>query len=379
MGLSAQEILQTDPEFVQRRLQAQEMQRLNPTGSAAGAIGAVLGRGLGNLTQGRGFFETSNPGLQRVTEVNKIMKNIRFDPNNPAGYYQQVGDALQEAGYADLAPLAYAESQKFKPKDETIALAPGGTLVNRRTGVIIAQAPDKEAMVKTPADFAAAGRELGFGVRPNIGDYTPEETRAINNLLEGRGIRIAAAGVPKSGEVKIQDLSTARNVVKDLVGSSQDKLNTVRDVRVQLNLAKQGEGAALPQLQRQLIKLVGDSQIAQGEVRAALGSAGIVGDTINAVNQFMTGVPTADKLASVEKVIDALENINAQAYNRNRKQATAIIGEAKFNEQTKKALIPPEYKTKEQKKTPTFQEGKIYRDANGNRAKYVNGKWEPVK
>jgi hypothetical protein len=378
MGISAQQLMQTDPEFIQRQLQAQEMQRLNPTGSAAGAIGAVLGRGLSNVTQGRGFFDPSNPGLKRVTDVQNIMKSVEFDPNNPSSYYQKVGTALLEAGYADIAPMAFEEARKFATKRE---LKTVGNQIVDVTGAepkVLFTGTDKEAMVKTPADFAAAGRELGFGVRPNIGDYTQQETAAINNLLERRGIRRAEAGVPKSGEVKIQDLASARGLVKDLTGSSKDKLDTVRDVRTQLNLAKKGEGAALPQLQRQLIKLVGDSQIAQAEVRAALGSAGIVGDTINAVNQFMTGVPTADKLASVEKVIDALEDINAQSYNRSRKQAAEIIGEARFNEQTKKALIPPEYKTRKEKSTG-FVEGKVYRDANGNRARYVNGKWEPVQ
>jgi hypothetical protein len=118
MGLSAQEILKTDPEFVQRQLQAQEMQRLNPSGSAAGAIGAVLGRGLGNVSRGQGFFETNNPGLQRVADVNNIMKSVQFDPKNPATYYEQIGTALQEAGYADLAPMAFQEARKFAPKRE---------------------------------------------------------------------------------------------------------------------------------------------------------------------------------------------------------------------------------------------------------------------
>jgi hypothetical protein len=378
MGISAQQLMQTDPEFIQRQLQAQEMQRLNPSGSAAGAIGAVLGRGLGNVTQGRGFFEPSNTGLKRVTDVQNIMKSVQFDPNNPATYYEQIGTALQEAGYADLAPMAFQEARKFAPKREIRTVGNQIVDVSGETPQVLFAAPDKDAIVKTPANFAAAAAELGFGVLPNLSNYTPEQTAAVNNLLQTRGERTQAAGVPQSGEVKIQDLASARGLVKDLTGSSKDKLDTVRDVRTQLNLAKKGEGAALPQLQRQLIKLVGDSQIAQAEVRAALGSAGIVGDTINAVNQFMTGVPTADKLASVEKVIDALEDINAQSYNRSRKQAAEIIGEAKFNEQTKKALIPPEYKTRKEKSTG-FVEGKVYIDASGNRARYVKGKWEPVQ
>jgi hypothetical protein len=42
-------------------------------------------------------------------------------------------------------------------------------------------------------------------------------------------------------------------------------------------------------------------------------------------------------------------------------------------------LIPPEYKTGGQKPKSNFVEGKVYKDAEGNRAKYVKGKWEPVQ
>jgi hypothetical protein len=291
---------------------------------------------------------------------------------------EKLAETLLAEGEVDAAAYAMEQAKKFAPKREIKTVGNQVVDFSGAEPKVLFTGADKESIVKTPANFAAAAGELGFGVLPNLSDYTPAQTAAVNNLLQTRGERTQAAGVPQSGEVKIQDLASARGLVKDLTGSSKDKLDTVRDVRTQLNLAKKGEGAALPQLQRQLIKLVGDSQISQAEVRAALGSAGIVGDTINAVNQFMTGVPTADKLASVEKVIDALEDINAQSYNRSRKQAAEIIGEARFNEQTKKALIPPEYKTRKEKSTG-FVEGKVYIDASGNRARYVKGKWEPVQ
>jgi hypothetical protein len=307
MGLSAQEILKTDPEFVQRQLAAQEMQRLNPSGSAAGAIGAVLGRGLGNVSRGQGFFETNNPGLQRVTDVNKIMQSVKFDPNNPAAYYQQIGTALQEAGYADLAPMAFSEAQKFMPKKKFEKF--GNTLldVSGPTPVVAFTGEDKEAVVKTSEAAARAAGELGFGVRANLSDYSEQELTAINNLLQTRGERVQAAGVPQSGQVKVTDLNTATQLVDRFVKGPQEKLSTARDARSQLILARQGEGAAFAQLQRQLVKLVGDSQIGMGEVRDALGSAGIVGNTISAVNQFMTGVPSADKLDSVEQVLTLLK------------------------------------------------------------------------
>lgn len=126
MGLSAQQILQSDPEYLQRQLAAQEQQRVNPTGSAAGALGALLGRGLSNISQGKGFFQAPDYGLQRVAGVQGIMRSVQFDPNNPAEYYNQVGRALQEAGYADLAPMAFTEARKLQVQDRELSMRERG-------------------------------------------------------------------------------------------------------------------------------------------------------------------------------------------------------------------------------------------------------------
>ena len=114
MGMSAQQILQSDPEYLRRQMAQQEMQRLNPTGSAAGAIGALLGRGIGNVASGRGFLDTGDAGLRRVSDVQSIMSSVPFDPDNPAAYYEGVAAAFKQGGYGDLAPMAAAEAAKFK-------------------------------------------------------------------------------------------------------------------------------------------------------------------------------------------------------------------------------------------------------------------------
>jgi ribosomal protein L15 len=294
---------------------------------------------------------------------------------------------VNEMGVAEPIDPVYSEKvnqfiQALPETQRLNALSQAATRGSMKLDMDLNKPPD---FVKTSEKFAAAASDLGFGVRVNLGDYSQAETKAVNNLLEKRGIRIAEASVPKSGEVKITDLSVANKLVTDLTGAAKDRLNTVNLAKTQLNLAKKGEGAALPQLQRQLVKLVGDSQIGQGEVRDALGSSGIVGDTISAVNKFMTGVPTADKLNSVEQVINALENINAQSFNKGRTQAEKILGEAKLSEDTRKALLPPAYTTAAEKKASKqggkYVEGKVYVDAKGNRARYVNGKWidEPIQ
>jgi hypothetical protein len=370
----------------------QELRRLQQEREIAGAGGQFgvfaplyqAGLRFGNqAVQGvNTLMGAQDPMLKKATDIQSILSQYQDQDLTNADVLTKISKDLAGKGYAAESIGLAQEAVKFRKERKFTTVAPGATVLNEK-GEVVYEAPSAEKMVKTPADFAAAGKELGFGVRANIGEYSQQETQAINNLLESRGIKRAEAGVPRSGEVKITDLSVANKLVTDLTGASKDRLNTVNLAKTQLALAKKGEGAALPQLQRQLVKLVGDSQIGQGEVRDALGSSGIVGDTISAVNKFMTGVPTVDKLNSVEQVINALENINAQAFNKGRTQAETVLAEAKLPEGTRKALLPPAYKTaaekKDSKQGGKFTEGKIYVDAKGNRARYVNGNFVSVE
>jgi hypothetical protein len=59
--------------------------------------------------------------------------------------------------------------------------------------------------VRTESSFARVASELGFGVRPNLGDYTQAETTAINAVLEARGLRKASASAPKLGPSETEE------------------------------------------------------------------------------------------------------------------------------------------------------------------------------
>jgi len=132
MGMSAQQILQSDPEYLRRQMAQQEMQRLNPTGSAAGAIGALFGRGIGNIASGRSFMDTGDAGLRRVSEVQSIMSSVPFDPENPAAYYDGVAAALKQSGYGDLAVLALKESTTARTQAKELSLRERGIGVQER-------------------------------------------------------------------------------------------------------------------------------------------------------------------------------------------------------------------------------------------------------
>lgn len=120
MGISAQQMLQNDPEYLARQLAQQEIQRYqnfqNPQIGLASTSGALLGRGLANLFGGRGFFEVSDPALRRVSEVQSIYNQAMqgFDPANPATSYETLAKSLAQAGYGQQAALAAAEANKYK-------------------------------------------------------------------------------------------------------------------------------------------------------------------------------------------------------------------------------------------------------------------------
>lgn len=258
MGISAQQLMQTDPEFIQRQLQAQEMQRVNPTGGAAGAIGAVLGRGLGNVTQGRGFFEPSNPGLKRVTDIQNIMKSVQFDPNNPASYYQQVGNALLESGYADLAPLAFSEAQKEEANQANIAFktaqaqkmmtptpqkpiqidlgdriqlrdpVTNEVIEEIRKGVTPGQAakpvPTTEGQKTLDRDFAREYSDYVAGGGSAQVDKILEDLKKVENLLDSdkniTGIKIAAADATGTLSALFPDAATAKDLAGGVIQSN---------------------------------------------------------------------------------------------------------------------------------------------------------------
>ncbi len=100
-----QTMLGADPELYRQQLIQQEQQRIAalPAQNQLGAqLGTLLGRGLVNVAQDRGFFEVTNPVLQRLTSIqnvyNTAMQNA--DPNDPLSFYKNL-----EAGFKETPGL----------------------------------------------------------------------------------------------------------------------------------------------------------------------------------------------------------------------------------------------------------------------------------
>lgn len=198
MGISAQQLLQSDPEFLQRQLAQQEMQRLNPAGTAAGAIGALLGRGIGNVSAGRGFFDINDAGLRRVRDVQGIMSQTEFNPNDPAAYYETIAKSLQQAGYGDLAPMALQQATTLRREQRAEARAVSEEARRARE----LELRDRQVMLEevTKDPYGSIQRALAM----------PEDSPLRQTILAGASARIGEKNV----EQHIKTLEAQRLVAQ---------------------------------------------------------------------------------------------------------------------------------------------------------------------
>jgi hypothetical protein len=128
MGMSAQQLLAQDPEYLARQLAQQEIQRYqnfqNPQLGLASTSGAVIGRGLANLFGGRGFFEVSDPALRRVADTQRVFNEAmtNFDPANPAASYEAMANRFSQLGFGQQAMMAAQEAAKYRQQERAEAV-----------------------------------------------------------------------------------------------------------------------------------------------------------------------------------------------------------------------------------------------------------------
>jgi hypothetical protein len=349
---------------------------------------------IGASAMRQGLFpQQADPSLQKATAIQGVLAKYAGQDTNSASVLEKISADLRtidpDASFRALE-LADKRTKETKETFRTLTEEEKRQQGITDTGVYQIGSLGGIKRVAEPRDEApttASERDYLTSLQSKYPDTAEGKAAAANEFAQWKSSfrqREAAAGVPRAGEVKVTDIAAATGIVDRFVKDPKDRLSTANSARTQLNLAKQGSGPAFAQLKRQLVKLVGDSQIGQGEVRDALGRAGVVGDTIDAVNTFLTGVPSRDKLGAVEQVINALEEQGALSYNEGRAQAERVLNNAELTPSTVKDLIPPPYKTAREKAVESQNKGPAvgavqsgYRFKGGDPANKNN--WEKVQ
>jgi hypothetical protein len=114
-----QALLGADPESYRQQLIQQEQARIGalPAQSQLGAtLGSLLGRGLVNVAQDRGFFEVTNPVLQRLTSIQDIYNQATqaADPNDPLSLYKELQTRFADRGLGMQSLMAAEQLRKVE-------------------------------------------------------------------------------------------------------------------------------------------------------------------------------------------------------------------------------------------------------------------------
>jgi len=161
---------QSDPALVlQQALANREKQYSsiqNPQQQLAARLGGMLGGGLVNLSQDRGFFDINDPLLNRVSQIQGIYNEVagRVDPTaNPSQFYSELQSAYSNAGLGREALAASQEAQKSKGSALDLQLKE--TQVLEKNPELIAGRIEQALKLGTPQGEAEAMRLANLKTR----------------------------------------------------------------------------------------------------------------------------------------------------------------------------------------------------------------------
>jgi hypothetical protein len=308
----------------QNRMTNQALQYASLSPSEQGQYSAYLGGGMAGRAF-QGMMGLEDPQMKKAAMAQQLAS--QFDITTAEGLtgYAQ---ALAQNGAPDLAQMAVKRAEEMM----TTSSAQFKNM---------AQA-EKAMRERTPAAEEEARRIRLDQLKSQYGEL--EGARLFEQeQLAGR-TRVAAAGVavPASGEVPLNVIKQAQDIVNDYTKDPRTKLNTVAQIAI-LGESVKSNPTSLPQFQRELVKLAGDSQIGQNEVRNILGSSGFGADLVDGINKFFTGAPTNVKIDDVLRGVQALEKHYAKQYETGRQKSKTVLSEGKINQQTQEAILPPAY------------------------------------
>lgn len=308
--------------------QAYRFAQLDPLQQATMSIyqgGAGLGRAATQLLGG-------DEQMQRATEIRRL--STQFD--------MTTADGLREFARAVSSFAPEVAQAAIKRSDEI-------TTTGLQQTKLIAEAR-KASMERLGTPENQAEQAKFNELLTQYPDTVEGRAKAANDFKEwksGFKQKEAAAGVAV-GEAKIPDLRTAQSIVNDYLGKSKESLSTIKTINNYGEMIKAGNSSQLPQFQRALVKLVGDSQIGQNELKNILGSGGIAADLVDGITKFMTGAPSNAKIDDVLKGVKVLERQVQESYRSGQDQARRVLTNSKFDIKIVDDLVGPALKT-----TPT--------------------------
>ena len=159
------------------------------------------------------------------------------------------------------------------------------------------------------ADFVAVAGELGFGVKNKIGDYSPEQLKAINQTLFQR----AKEKAPKTQVQVGLDMKSPKDVADfrgKVLGTVAKQRTSFEAADTAVTLADQaintGNFAAAEGVASMLAKASGDTQLSNKDIQKYRTDPSFVGTVADVTARLIKGTPTKDTLTQLKKYAEVL-------------------------------------------------------------------------
>jgi hypothetical protein len=315
----------------------------------------------------------TDPRMQAAQQLQGIVQAVQqsgVDLATPDGLVQLANELNKVPDFAGFAIGMRQQAAKMATEQEKAQAEIG--LKKAQTEKALREKP--EPIIKTNEKFAAVASELGFGVRPNLGDYTADETRAVNAELEKREIKRVEAGAPKPTPTEKAIMPGKAKTFADIESGALQAtktLQTADSIDRVLNRAFVGFGSDAVLKAAQVAEAFGVTvtgtseteqlkqllaQLAQGQakslpgalsekelafLREAIGTQGFTVQTLrNVVNRLRKDAITAEvENQMIQDYVTQGGDINKYNFVTKRKEAQSIADKQLADQQAKMRRI----------------------------------------
>lgn len=218
-----------------------------------------------------------------------------------------------------------------------------------------------------------AAQYLSDEPKTEAGRATSEFERLIADLPPDEQVRmrrqraeVLASRAPKSEKAE-PDPNRPSTVVQSRVATVRDrklgptgeKLNAVSQAQSLLNAARTNP-AAVPQVDRFLARLTGDSQLSQLEVNSIANAGSFPSRVVSSISKFLSGIPSDLSLDDKSKVLSIIEDQLAPKYNSGRESVLdTFSGSSDISQEAVERIVGPKYITSSEKRRRAEEEKRL--------------------
>ena len=237
-----------------------------------------------------------------------------------------------------IKPVIALQLESLKLKSKTIKGADGYNYyldTGERVLKDVVKAPNKDE-----APITAADRIIFNNFVSKHGKLKGAE--AFADYKQSLKISEAQAGT-EIGSIKPKDITAMMSRWDTETGKIEDSIATIDNAKDLLNEAIAGNATAYEQVNRFLIKVVGDSQISNLEVQNMVNAGSLPERLSQTLKMWASGTPTDTKAEDIKTILDALNENSKLRVNEKRKRYKDSYGGTYLPTQTIDTVFGSDY------------------------------------